>query len=44
LHFGIVIFWNQNVGAKGERKMLMKLTIGLDLGKKDESGLFLSHL
>jgi hypothetical protein len=26
LHFGFVIFWHKNIGAKGRRKMLMKLT------------------
>jgi hypothetical protein len=24
--FGFVIFWHKNIGAKGARKMLMKLT------------------
>jgi hypothetical protein len=28
LHFGFVIFWAKNIGAKGMRKILMKLTQG----------------
>jgi len=27
-HFGFVFFWRKNIGAKGARKMLMKLTPG----------------
>ncbi len=26
LHFGFIIFWHKNIGAKGTHKMLMKLT------------------
>jgi len=26
LHFGFVVFWQKNIGAKSARKMLMKLT------------------
>jgi hypothetical protein len=28
LHFGFEFFWCKNIGAKGARKMLMKLTLG----------------
>jgi len=28
LHFGFVIFWRKNIGAKGRHKMFMKLTPG----------------
>jgi len=28
LHFGFVIFWQNDIGKKSERKMLMKLTTG----------------
>jgi len=27
-YIGFVIFWQKNIGEKGVRKMLMKLTIG----------------
>jgi hypothetical protein len=28
--FSFVIFWRKNIGEKGVRKMLMKLTLGLN--------------
>jgi len=30
--FGFAIFWRKNIGAKGPRKMLMKLTQGQLIG------------
>jgi hypothetical protein len=30
VQFGFGIFWQNNIGAKGEHKMLMKLTQGVN--------------
>jgi len=43
LHFGYDIFWQQNIGAKAARKILMKLTTGFTISVNIFKSIFRKH-
>ncbi len=43
LHFGYDIFWQQNIGAKAARKILMKLTTGFTISVNFFKSIFRKH-